>query len=391
MTPAQLTRLLQEFLADARSAVIFENGEEVFAFTEDSRSARYSISGDHGKCLLHLWSSERNFVRRITEAEVKKDSLLLRALRFGQTKPAKLEIFRERDRRSPSVRKTSRSAYAQLLGRVVKRHFPELMASKLSISSNLEHSLSPVYGRGLLHRGQSSFAVLGINDQESQSSIDAALTFGLLWLHHLRQREIRGVVEGLKLIVPQGTSAVLRERIACLDHSAAKFELYELDEREQSLALMDCSDRGNIATKLVRAVDQPAARERFAASVEHVCALDSEIDSQHVYSQVPAFSSSDRAMIDVLAAKHDGRLCVIELKADEDIHLPLQGLDYWARVEWHHSRGEFQRCGYFAQRQLSPTAPLLLLVAPALHVHPATDILLNYLSPEIDWTFIDRK
>ena len=486
MTPAQLTRLLQEFLAEARSAVIFENGEEVFAFTEDARSARYSISGDHGKCLLHLWSPERNFVRRITEAEVKKDSLLLQGQRFGQTKPVKLEIFRERDRRSPSVRKTSRSAYTHLLERVLKRHFPELKASKLSISSNLEHSFSPAYGRGLLHRGRSSFAVLGINDQESQSSIDAALTFGLLWLHYLRQREIRALVEGLKLIVPQGTSAVLRERIACLDQSAAKFELYELDEREQSLELMDCSDRGNIATKLVRAVDQPAARERFAASVEHVlalvpdaqrvalsasspaelsfrlhglefararweagaqqitfgagahetaltaeseplfrelaaylfaarradgerrdalfrmqperwleslvienvCALDSEIDSQHVYSQVPAFSSSDRAMIDVLAAKHDGRLCVIELKADEDIHLPLQGLDYWARVEWHHSRGEFQRCGYFAQRQLSPAAPLLLLVAPALHVHPATDILLSYLSPEIDWTFI---
>src|SRR5438105_13811981 len=137
MTPAQLTRLLQEFLAEARSAVIFENGEEVFAFTEDVHSARYSISGDHGKCLLHLWSPERNFVRRIAEAEPKKDSLLLRVLRFGQTKPVKLEIFRERDRRSPSLRKTSRSAYGHLLERVLKRHFAELKASKLSVSSNL--------------------------------------------------------------------------------------------------------------------------------------------------------------------------------------------------------------------------------------------------------------
>jgi len=31
---------------------------------------------------------------------------------------------------------------------------------------------------------------------------------------------------------------------------------------------------------------------------------------------------------------------------------------------------------------------LLLLVAPALPVHPATDILLGYLSPEIPWEFI---
>ncbi len=37
-------------------------------------------------------------------------------------------------------------------------------------------------------------------------------------------------------------------------------------------------------------------------------------------------------MIDVLTLTREGRLAVLELKADEDIHLPLQGLDYWARV-----------------------------------------------------------
>ena len=79
---------------------------------------------------------------------------------------------------------------------------------------------------------------------------------------------------------------------------------------------------------------------------------------------------------------------MLELKADEDIHLPLQGIDYWARVEWHHARGEFQSFGYFAGVQLAPGAPLLIMVAPALHVHPATDILLRYISPEIDWTLL---
>jgi hypothetical protein len=79
---------------------------------------------------------------------------------------------------------------------------------------------------------------------------------------------------------------------------------------------------------------------------------------------------------------------VIELKADEDIHLPLQGLDYWARVRWHQQRGEFQRFGYFAGRELSQEPPLLMLVAPALHIHPATDTLLRYLSPEIEWQVV---
>jgi hypothetical protein len=93
-------------------------------------------------------------------------------------------------------------------------------------------------------------------------------------------------------------------------------------------------------------------------------------------------------MIDVLSIAQDGRLAVVELKADEDIHLPMQGLDYWARVEWHHGRGEFQRFGYFEGRELSPEKPLLFLVAPALRVHPATDTILRYLSPEITWEFV---
>jgi hypothetical protein len=130
--------------------------------------------------------------------------------------------------------------------------------------------------------------------------------------------------------------------------------------------------------------------ERWLESlvVADVGVIDERLESRSLYSQVPAFSASDRAMLDVLTTTRDGRLAVVELKADEDIHLPLQGLDYWSRVQWHHSRGEFQRFGYFDDRELSAEKPLLYLVAPALHVHPQTDVLLRYLSPEIDWEFV---
>src|SRR5262249_2022458 len=93
-------------------------------------------------------------------------------------------------------------------------------------------------------------------------------------------------------------------------------------------------------------------------------------------------------MIDVLGCTQSARLAVLELKADEDIHLPLQGLDYWARVQWHHSRGEFQHYGYFPGIQLSPHPPLLFLVAPSLRVHPATDTLLRYFGLQIEWKLI---
>jgi hypothetical protein len=96
-------------------------------------------------------------------------------------------------------------------------------------------------------------------------------------------------------------------------------------------------------------------------------------------------------MIDVLTTTTEGRLAVLELKADEDLHLPMQGLDYWARVSWHHARGEFPRFGYFGSAPLSEKSPLLYLVAPALRVHPTTDKLLRYFSPEIDWQLVAVK
>jgi hypothetical protein len=93
-------------------------------------------------------------------------------------------------------------------------------------------------------------------------------------------------------------------------------------------------------------------------------------------------------MIDVLNVTREGRLAVVELKADEDIHLPLQGIDYWARVAWHHARGEFQKFGYFAGSELSAQKPLLIMVAPALRIHPATDTLLRHVSREIEWVLL---
>jgi hypothetical protein len=124
--------------------------------------------------------------------------------------------------------------------------------------------------------------------------------------------------------------------------------------------------------------------------------LDPTLGNHPVYSQVPAFAGGDRGMLDLLAASADGRLTVIEVKAGEDPQLALQGLDYWIRVRWHHAQhpdtatglGEFQRHGYFGGMTLSPQPPRLLLVAPALRVHPATEIVLRHLSEHVDWTLL---
>lgn len=112
--------------------------------------------------------------------------------------------------------------------------------------------------------------------------------------------------------------------------------------------------------------------------------VDARLDPRQIYSQVPAFSSGDRGIIDLLGVTRDGRLAIIELKASEDIHLAMQAVDYWLRVRFHHEQDDFRRYGYFPDVQLSAKPPLLFLVAPGFRFHPATDIVLRYLSPEIE-------
>ena len=126
--------------------------------------------------------------------------------------------------------------------------------------------------------------------------------------------------------------------------------------------------------------------ERWMQTVlaHQITRLGYDLAPEAVYEQVPAVSGTERGLIDLLAVNSQSRLVVVELKASEDIHLPLQALDYWMRVHWHLERGEFERQGYFRGRGLSSQPPLLLLVSPALQFHPTCETILRYFSPSVE-------
>ncbi|HEY5307623.1 MAG TPA: hypothetical protein VIK97_03855, partial [Casimicrobiaceae bacterium] len=167
-----------------------------------------------------------------------------------------------------------RARYKQVFERVLLREFHGYRLESVSNRADLEHSCSPVYTRGLLRQGQSAFAVLGVSRDETQPSIDAALTFGILWMHRQREQLAgRSHIVGLKLFVPAGRSEMVQQRMAHLNRDAAKWQLYQLDERAETCALLDSEDAGNLATRLIRAVDAEAAHARFAASIARIKAI----------------------------------------------------------------------------------------------------------------------
>ena len=568
----QIAAAIQSFLDDHPEAALLEDGKVLF----DLRTAKHTLSTDHDRCTLHLWSDERNLVRRILSATERTGTLRLSTQRFGQSQPKLLELVANRDRRTPTTRDTARTRYLRTLERILQRHFPDFKPDAFRTAMDLEQSFGPAYARGSLLKGQQAWAVIAVNEHESSTTIDGILTFGILWLHHCREQAAgRRLYQGLKLILPRGTSQLTLSRVAWLNPDAAQWELYELDPTTEELTLLDPTDQGNLRSHLIHHPDEAAARDRFADAITLVNALVPEqerarvdqrlrsaselafllhglefararisltstrfshtleitvgtgphetpltpsnrgalaqtlaelfrrrrahipltdfgrrptanrigststatpahsrlkiaspprrpglnptqdplyraaperwlesvlranlapltrslapmppeichpeaqpkdlllsdaglhkgsttiphLDPQHVYTQVPAIAgASDRGLLDLLGVTTDGRLAVIELKADDDLHLALQGLDYWIRVRHHHTQpvdhtgqSDFHRHGYFRDVQLSPLDPRLYLVAPALHIHPATELILRYLSPRVEWNLL---
>jgi hypothetical protein len=485
-SPAEIAELIRNYITEHPAAAVIEDGKILFDFT----SARYSAAPERDRCLLQLWSEEANIVRRVVAAELRQGTLKLSVQRFGQSKPSRMEICAQAERRSPSALKAMRAAYQRTLERALPRAFPGWTIARLTTAADLEHSFSAVYCRGLLRRGPQQIAVVGCGEGESQATIDNAAAVAVLWLDHCRRHlDARAHTAAVALFVPEGRALTARLRLSHLDREAAAWRLFALDDATEFCEELDLAEELNLSSQLVHSFSAEQTLERFADSIARLRALmpagdfplecvpvsasavgfrfhglefaraslepdrhfrlsqrivfgappaeyelnaetepllvelmerlvrkrvgrerkdpfyrlqperwlqsvverdlslvDPRLEPALFYRQVPAFAASDRAVIDLLGLTREGRLAVIELKAAEDFHLPMQGLDYWARVRQLHRSGELQRHGYFPDRILSEHDPILILAAPALHLHPSTETMLRYVSPGLDWT-----
>lgn len=475
---AEVEKTLAEMVATG-CVEVHEDGQWLAELSD----LHYELKCDGKNSLVHLWSDERNLVRRVLRLlEYSPQRIVLEVRRFGKNRPSRLEFVRTDGPRSPS--RVSVETFRARFSRTLAENFPDANVESLTGSPDLEHSFSGLYVRGVMSEGRRASAILAAPPGSSAATIGGALTYGLLWLEWSRERATRRPIDSLWIFLPEGAARETAQRVRAIAEFA-RIEVFELMEDGGRVAAVDLADTGNLeswltprreiegaltaagaviervrasndrAAENIAAAVRPGAKEvalrfrglefaRFAegqiaigvgdarrepgpmhaARIEALlheldlhrnplahernhpfyraaperwienliqrepAQLDAQLDSRFFYSQVPAFAAADRGVIDLLGVTLHRRLVVIELKASEDIHLPLQAVDYWLRVRNHQERGDFPRHGYFPGIELDPRPPLVWLVAPALRFHPSTEILLKYLSPEIQVTRI---
>jgi hypothetical protein len=187
-------------------------------------------------------------------------------------------------------------------------------------------------------------------------------------------------VRGLEFVRTSGSTLLFGIDERHVAHLSSARQREEIEELARGIARLRSAAAADRINPLYLRHPEAWLESQVRTSVSR---LDAGIRDAPLYSQAPQFAAGSRAILDLLAVDHDGRLVVVEVKASQDIHLPLQALDYWMRVKWHLERGEFEHRGYFPGIPLRPDPPRLLLVAPALDFHPANETVLRYLSPEI--------
>lgn len=476
---ADLQGEIETFIRSLAHPIVVEKDIEIFDLT----AARWKLSIEFSKLLFEAWNDSRSIARRLETVAYRDHGRIgVFARKPGGRETGTLE-FREiiQPMKSSRTRAAERSRYRKELLGWLERQYRGCRFEHVSNRSDLEHSFSSWYTRGLARQGSSGWAFLGSAEDESQGAADAALTHGLIWLDWLRAQSYRVTVAGLKLFLPPAAVRLAAHRASCLNHRALQIEIWEWLPDQGRAYQIDLGDFGNVETRLAPrrqgeilvAAHRPLLCEALGELSVHadlvadptgnftsmrVCGLevarvegqispqiyfglegscrklgddnrsefrefvqrvlqarnfrsrnksheyyrlqserwleslllrdiirvDSDLVPERVYPQVPAISAMDRGVIDILGVTRRGRLAVIELKVQEAINLPVQGLDYWLRVKSLLERGQFQEYGYFNGLELCNDPPLLYLVCPAFRFHSTTKSVLRYFDPAIN-------
>jgi hypothetical protein len=184
-------------------------------------------------------------------------------------------------------------------------------------------------------------------------------------------------VHGLPVAVSQGGR--LRVGLS-LREARRKVSATDLRSVVNKVARFRCADSPDTNHEFYRLYP-----ERWLESVvrRQIGEVDPLIDPGSIRRQISGSLGDHHTRTDLLALDRLGRLVIVEVKASEDIGLPVQALDYYARACIQMERGEFAARGVFGNRALHRQEPRLLLIAPALHFHPSNETVIRFFESSI--------
>jgi hypothetical protein len=323
---AEIRVVIEAFLSNAKEPALLEPGEELMPLSAEN----FHLEPRGERLTLQAWDRTRNLTRRITGIQEEAAARLeLVVERFAKREGRMYLLDLARRGGADMGRRSGRLVFRERFRLFLHRQFPEWNLAELSAEPNLEYSLSPSHPRAFLRHGQHAWAAIAC---PPDGDAGAVLSFGLIWLAYLRQRERRVTVEGLAIYLPEKQTRATALRLLCLNPAAARYELFSYTEQDYVVSV-DPHDHGNVDSRL-----EPCRRP-----APNIAETWQEIAGLPGVEQIP---------------RHDGRT---SLRVRGIEFAELAGGELWfgireRRPALAHHKGEIARLAEELDRARSPEA-----------------------------------
>ncbi|MDD5541729.1 MAG: hypothetical protein PHX83_00985 [Acidobacteriia bacterium] len=278
---------LELFLLSHPRAIIQDFRTGTWSLTD----SRISLEIEFGKLLLTLWTGERSMLRRISGVkEWSEDSVIL-MVRDGSHKERELYIDADHVAAARPQLRAARRQFAHKLACLLQARFPGLLVEKLLTSKNLAQSFSEHYARGVALMRSSRWGLFGVNRSESPATVDAMLSYALIWLNYLQAQSARARLDGMVLVVPKDSGIFLTPRMGLIRSPGIHIELLEADDEMENLDTACSKDYGNLESRLSKVDRVPLPAEEIPWDALPPCLKRAESEIEIVHRAASRFFS----------------------------------------------------------------------------------------------------
>jgi hypothetical protein len=223
---------------------LYEDGRLVAAVEAGRSSAEISYS----KLILYCWGDGWSRSWRVVACATSGGAARLRCAGRMNRAQRLLELRRG----TPAAQAApSRDEFAEGLASLIEARLSGFRVESARASRDDARRLSGIYARLVLKDRDRAVAAIGVSGREPQSSIDAALGAGLIWLDRMRLTHPHA--DRLIIFAPRGRAATLATRLTMVRPRGAAISLYEVDEASRLVEPVAAFDQGDLADNLRRA------------------------------------------------------------------------------------------------------------------------------------------
>ncbi len=252
-----------------------------YLFTLDKE--QFSFTVEFSKLIFTYWTNNKSESWQITTYKIKNNLLYFDV--YVPFSKRVMKLFLKNIDKHANFHGTTQDAiidrkgYLFCLCSLIKQEFPNLKIEKASINDRVRLNYKVGVARLLLSQNELLIAAVGISSYEKNCNLQTLLAEGLKWLSITGNRFKPILINKLMIFAPVKIVTLLAERLTLITQGQQRIELFEVDERQNTILPVNPFDQGDLGLSLARDIKLSATKSKCKKNTNSsICDIDEQID-----------------------------------------------------------------------------------------------------------------